>query len=82
MSIHTGAHAGLGNALLDVFGPLYEPDSTHDMVSIFHSEDFPNLFRDRYPSSGYDFSKERNVLFIDLNWQSDLRADGCVRPVI
>jgi hypothetical protein len=66
---------GLVDALLDVFGSLYEPHSAHDMVAIFHSKDFPNLFRDRYPSSSYDFSKEGNVLLIHLNWQSDLRAD-------
>ena len=77
-----GAHAGSVNALLDVFSPLYEPHSAHDMISVFHSEDFPNLFRDSYPSSGYDLSKERNVLLIHLNWQSDRRADGCIWPVI
>jgi hypothetical protein len=82
MGIHIGAHSGLVDALLDVFGSLYEPHSAHDMVAVFHSEDFPNLFRDRYPSSRYDFGKEGNVFFIDLNWQSGLRADGCIRPVI
>jgi hypothetical protein len=82
IGIHIGAHSGNLNALLDVFGSLYEPYSAHDMVSVFHSEDFPNLFRDRYPSSGYDLSKEWNVLLIHLNWQSDRRANGCIRPVI
>ena len=79
---HTGAHAGSVAALLDVFGPLYETYSAHDMVSIFHSEDFPNLFRDCYPSTCYDLSKEWNVFFIHLYWQSDRRANGFPRPVI
>ena len=82
IGIHTGAHAGSVAVLLDVFGSLDEPYSAHDMVTVFHSEDFPNLFRDRYSSACYHFCKERNVLFINLNWQSDCRASGCVRPVI
>jgi hypothetical protein len=80
--IHTMAHAGSVTVLLDVFGSLYEPYSAHDMVTVFHSKDFPNLFRDRYPSTCYYFGKERNVLFVNLNWQSDCRASECVGPVI
>jgi hypothetical protein len=75
-------HAGSIRALLDVFGSLYKPYSAHDMISVFHSEDFPNLLRDRYSSSGYDLGKEGNVLLVHLNWQSDRRANGCIRPVI
>ena len=82
IGIHIGAHVGSLAVLLDVFGSLYEPYSAHDMVTVFHSEDFPNLFRDRYPSTRYYFGKERNVLFINLNWQSDCRASECVGPVI
>lgn len=82
IGIHTGAHAGPIIALLDVFGSLYETYSTHDMVSILDSKDFPNLFRDRYPPSGYDLSKEGNVLLIYLNWQCDRRANGCLWLVI
>ena len=76
------AHAGSVTVLLDVFGSLHEPHSTHYMVTVFHSEDFPNLFRDRYPSTCYYFGKEGNVLFVNLNWQSDCRALECVGPVI
>ena len=76
------AHSGSFAVLLDVFGSLYEPYSTHNMVTVFHSEDFPNLFRDRYPSTCYDLRKEGNVLLINLNWQSDCRASECVGPVI
>jgi len=68
--------------LLDIFGPLYQTYSAHDMVTVFHSEDLPNLFRDRYPSTCYYFGKERNVLLINLNWQSDSRTAECVGPVI
>ncbi len=76
------AHAGSVTVLLDVFGSLYEPYSTHDMVTVLHSEDFPNLFRDSNPSPRYYFGKEGNVLFVNLNWQSDFRASECVGPVI
>ncbi len=82
IGIHTGAHAGSVTVLFDVFGSFYEPYSAHDMVAVFHSEDFSNLFRDRYPSTCYYFGKERNVLFVNLNWQSDCRASECVGPVI
>jgi len=82
MGVHAGGHAGLNRALLDVFSSLYEPYSTHDMVSVFHSEDFPNLLRNRNPSSGDDLSKEGNVLLIHLNWQSNRRANGNIPPVI
>ena len=82
IGIHTGAHAGSVAVLLDVFGSLYEPNSAHDVVTVFHSEDFPNLFRDSYPSTCDYFGKERNVLFVNLNWQSDCRAPECVGPLI
>ncbi len=80
MGIHATAHAGPVDALLDVFSPLYQAYSAHDVVSVFHSEDFPNFFRNCYPSSGYDFCEEGNVLLIHLNGQSDCRESGCARP--
>ncbi len=42
------------------------------MVTVFHTEYFPDLFRYSNPAAGYDLGEKGNVLFVHLNWQSDL----------
>jgi hypothetical protein len=44
------------------------------VVAVFDTEDLPDFFWDGDSSSGYDFSKERNVFLIDLYGQSDRNA--------
>ncbi len=68
--------------LFYVLGVFYKSNAAHDMVTVFYSEDLPNFFWDCNPSSSDDFSKERNVVLVDLNGQSDAASDGFVRAVI
>jgi hypothetical protein len=60
--------------LLYVLGPLYEPHAAHDVISIFHAEDFPNLLWYGDSSARYYLSEEGNVFFLNLNRQ--LLASG------
>ena len=60
--------------LFYVFGPLYEPYTTHDVVSIFHAEDFSNFLWYGDSSARYYFGEEGDIFFLNLNRQ--LLASG------
>ena len=60
--------------LFDVLGSLHEPHAAHNVVSIFHAEDFSYLFRYSDSPTCYYFSEEGNVFFLNLDRQ--LLASG------
>lgn len=55
--------------LLDFLGLLDEPDAAHHVISVFHAEDFSDLFRNGDAASSDDFCEEWNVFFIHLDGQ-------------
>ncbi len=68
--------------LLDIFGSLYQPNSAHDMITIFNAEDFSDFFRDGYASTRNDLCEERNVFFVNLNRQELTSQRNAKNPVI
>ena len=56
-------------SLFYVLSSFDESYPAHDMVSVFYPEDLSNLFRDRNASACNNFSKEGNVILLDLDRQ-------------
>ena len=63
--------------LLYVLGSLYQSDAAHDVVAIFDSEDFSDLFWYGDSSTCDDFSEEWNVFLVNLYGQEFVLAAEC-----
>jgi hypothetical protein len=55
--------------LLYILCSFNESHAAHHVVSIFHTEDLSDLFRDGDASTRDYFGEEWNVFFLDLDWQ-------------
>lgn len=68
--------------LPNFYGPSHEPNTAHDVVAVLYSENLPYLFGYCDAPASNNFSKERDVFFVDLNRQDNLDQDSEQRDIM